>query len=142
MINGKKLLIGIDPGVHCGVAVSVDRKLQHCETISWWKCIDMISITYHQNEVDELIIEDSSLNNYTYNRGNVGNVAMRQSRNAGMNQGYSKLMVERFKSLGYNVKQIRPTQDRHKWSKEYFESISGWKERTSEHARDAARFVL
>lgn len=70
-----------------------------------------------------VLIEDSSLQNVTYNNSINRAILSRMSRNVGMNQGASRIAYEWIKENGYDGYNISPEQKGKKWTKEIFLKI-------------------
>ena len=69
------------------------------------------------------MVEDSSLQNITFNNSTNRAILSRMSRNVGMNQGASRIAYEWIKDNGCEVYNISPEQKGKKWSKEMFLKI-------------------
>jgi hypothetical protein len=70
-----------------------------------------------------VMVEDSSLQNITFNNSTNRAILSRMSRNVGMNQGASRIAYEWIKEYGCEVYNISPEQKGKKWSKEMFLKI-------------------
>ena len=69
------------------------------------------------------MVEDSSLQNITFNNSTNRAILSRMSRNVGMNQGASRIAYEWIKDNGCEAYNISPEQKGKKWSKEMFLKI-------------------
>lgn len=67
-----------------------------------------------------ILVEDSSLQNITFNSSINRAILSRMSRNVGMNQGASRIAYEWIKENGYNAFNISPEGKGRKWGKEVF----------------------
>lgn len=137
----KRYTIGVDPGVHCGVAV-FDRDADQiilARTVGFWMLFREVLPSYPPDQAD-VIVEDARLNKPTFTKGNDWGGRKREkiSRNVGSVQAESRLIIEGLRLLGYNVLPIKPSG--RKWDARAVERITGYTGRTSEHARDAIRF--
>jgi hypothetical protein len=65
----------------------------------------------------------------------------RFNQNVGSVKRETSLLIERFESLGYEVKKVKPIRAP-KWTQEQLTRYTGWTERTSQHGRDAARLIF
>ena len=70
-----------------------------------------------------VMVEDSSLQNITFNNSTNRAILSRLSRNVGMNQGASRIAYEWIKDNGCEAYNISPEQKGKKWSKEMFLKI-------------------
>jgi len=70
-----------------------------------------------------VLVEDSSLQNVTFNSSINRAILSRMSRNVGMNQGASRIAYEWIKENGYEAYNISPEQKGKKWGKEIFLKI-------------------
>ena len=70
-----------------------------------------------------VLVEDSSLQNVTFNSSINRAILSRMSRNVGMNQGASRIAYEWIKENGYEGYNISPEQKGKKWGKEIFLKI-------------------
>ena len=70
-----------------------------------------------------VMVEDSSLQNITFNNSTNRAILSRMSRNVGMNQGASRIAYEWIKDNGCEAYNISPEQKGKKWSKIMFLKI-------------------
>jgi hypothetical protein len=70
-----------------------------------------------------VLVEDSSLQNVTFNSSINRAILSRMSRNVGMNQGASRIAYEWIKLQGCEAYNISPEQKGKKWGKEIFMKI-------------------
>jgi hypothetical protein len=70
-----------------------------------------------------VLVEDSSLQNVTFNSSINRAILSRMSRNVGMNQGASKIAYEWIKLQGCEAYNISPEQKGKKWGKEIFMKV-------------------
>jgi hypothetical protein len=75
----------------------------------------------HINAV--VLVEDSSLQNVTFNSSINRAILSRMSRNVGMNQAASKIAYEWIKENGCEAYNISPEQKGKKWGKEIFMKV-------------------
>ena len=145
--TSQRLFLGIDPGQFTGLALwhPGTRKLD-LFTTDFWGAIDFL---YEQKafcERDEIhlkvVLEDPNLNKPVFAKKGVANNAAlsKIAQNVGQNKRDSQLIAEFLRHEGIETKLVKPTTS--KWSKEEFEKITGYTERCSAHARDAAKLVF
>jgi hypothetical protein len=82
---------------------------------------DAIDWDYYFNPV--VLVEDSSLQNVTFNSSINRAILSRMSRNVGMNQAASRIAYEWIKENGCEAYNISPEQKGKKWGKEIFMKI-------------------
>ncbi|WP_151963450.1 hypothetical protein [Acinetobacter oleivorans] len=144
-----KILIGVDTGVHTGFAVAFDQgnggQLHEVEsltiTLAMSKVLELAKEYGKENLM--LFIEDARLRTW------FGNADARQARSgAGVREGIGS--VKRDAQIweqwcieqGLKYKMIHPAANKTKTDAKYFLKVTGWAERTNEHARDAAMLVF
>jgi hypothetical protein len=141
MKPAKRYCIGIDPGVHCGVAV-FDRWIDQiilARTVGFWTLFREVLPAYPPDQAD-VIVEDARLNKPTFAKDSDQGGRKREkiSRNVGSVQAEGRLIIEGLRLLGYTVAPIKPSGG--KWDASTVARITGYTGRASEHARDAIRF--
>jgi hypothetical protein len=82
---------------------------------------DAIDWSYYFNPV--VLVEDSSLQNVTFNSSINRAILSRMSRNVGMNQAASRIAYEWIKENGCEAYNISPEQKGKKWGKEIFMKV-------------------
>jgi hypothetical protein len=70
-----------------------------------------------------VLVEDSSLQNITFNSSINRAILSRMSRNVGMNQAASRIAYEWIKEQGCEAYNISPEQKGKKWGKEIFTKV-------------------
>lgn len=88
--------------------------------------VDFLDDAFHWHKDYEnpvVMVEDSSLQNITFNNSTNRAILSRMSRNVGMNQGASRIAYEWIKDNGCEAYNISPEQKGKKWSKEMFLKI-------------------
>jgi hypothetical protein len=76
-----------------------------------------------QYERPVVLVEDSSLQNVTFNSSINRAILSRMSRNVGMNQAASRIAYEWIKENGSEAYNISPEQKGKKWGKEIFMKV-------------------
>jgi hypothetical protein len=135
------LYIGIDPGVQTGVAswLRRDKKLLDVSTSQIHKVmrdIDRLVPMYGQDRI-LVRVEDARLR--TWIPKERGREAL---QGVGSVKRDAQIWEEFLSDLGIAFELLAPAAGRTKWSDEYFKKLTGWKGRTSNHARDAAALVF
>ena len=143
----KGIYIGIDPGADTGVCIW-DADLQEIlflQTLSFWEVIGMLS-KYRQEQRNHLtvIVEDPNLNKgiHWHQKKSVDgfNPATKVAQNIGMNKKEAELILRYLQINKFKYKAVRPTA--RKIKADYSSRLSGYKERTNQHERDAAMLVI
>lgn len=151
------LVIGIDPGAQTGYCElrkdSAGQLVIEIRTLNLFSTVELIQERYHP-DATILVIENGGLNRPTFGdkiesrpgesiQAQAARVKafQRISRNVGSANRESKLLIDKFKSLGYYVVEVRPVK--RKLSKAEFEAETGFSlGRTNQHERDAVRLAL
>ncbi len=136
-----KLYLGIDPGTHTGFSVwnSSRQKIMQMSTLTFFstlKELDKYKEFYYDVKV---IIEDPNQNRPVFNRGLSMPMNLKVAQNVGMNKRDAQLLIEYCNLIGLKVLTIRPTRGKHNMKS--FTQITGWSQRCSQHARDAAMLI-
>ena len=115
-------LIGVDPAIRingmasCIIADKVIIFKRYKRFVDFIK--DVPTWNDYHNPI--ILVEDSSLQNITFNSSINRAILSRMSRNVGMNQGASRIAYEWIKENGYNAFNISPEGKGRKWGKEVF----------------------
>lgn len=138
-----RYLIGIDAGVHTGLAVRETRILRQwlvIRTGAFWDVYHDITQNYPPH-LTTIYVENPALNKSTFDH-NEKNHAKREkiSRNVGANAREATLLIEELRRLGYEVIEVKPTKK--KVDAKEFKAFTGFAKRTSEHARDAGMLIV
>lgn len=142
--------IGIDPGVMNGLAIYSKERGLRVQQVSFWKLFDLLNekiLPAHKEKriVVKAIVEANHKNKFSYKgriNGKSREIALTMARNAGMNQGYCKLICEWFTHNGIDIEEMVPRPNDKKWNREFFKALTGIDTaETNEHSRDAARFI-
>lgn len=144
-------LIGLDPGKSTGFCLydkTAKIIIKLC-TLEFWEIFDIEAEIWKHVAKGKIsfVIENSSLNKPTFAKAGDGKELTRQkiSRNVGMNQRESVLLIEGIRRLGYEVKEVTPSKKSAYTGKitvPMFKAMTGWKGSSSQHARDAAMLVI
>lgn len=157
-------LVGLDPGKSTGFCLynKTRKRIVKLCTLDFWQVFDVIELVFtsyniageggrkeaplYHNKI-EFVIENSSLNKPTFAKAGDGKELSRQkiSRNVGMNQRESVLLIQGIRRLGYEVKEVTPSKKsayKGKITVPMFKAMTGWKGTSSQHARDAAMLVI
>ena len=136
------LYIGIDPGVNTGIAVWDSDKREFL-TIGTKTILNALFLCKEilYREVPHIIFEDARQRKWLPRERNNA-----EYRGKLMGAGSVKRDCEIWEEFcqGYNIPYtaIPPRKGLTKWTPESFARLTGWKGRTSNHARDAAMLVF
>lgn len=129
--------IGIDPGTHTGFAEwdDVSKEFVSVETLPIHQALFRVR-DLHLTEEVMVIFEDARLRRW------YGNAGREQLQGAGSIKRDCTIWDDFLTQYGIPFRALPPSKGMTKWSAGYFAKVTGWKGRTSEHARDAAILVL
>lgn len=144
-------LIGIDPGLHTGVAVAIRGKLVKVESMGFWDCINLIRDMRHMGVV--VRIEDPGKISAMYSRPesercvdaarNKEAYRSKMAQYVGMNKRDAQLIIEFCKRQGIACIPQKPLRGAtSKIDAETFNRYTGWQGKTNEHGRDAAMQIF
>lgn len=105
-------VIGVDPsfrkgGFVCAV-LDIDNNI---EIVQFKKFIDFMSfVTVHVSSKDRVCIENSYLQNVSFDLKGNKEVIARKARNVGINQACSQIATDLFKLYSENVREVSPKE--------------------------------
>lgn len=136
------IYIGIDPGLHTGWAewYKEDRKLDNLMTIDFWRCVDRLKMFLKLHTKFHVVIEDPNLNKPLFSKNSTSKGLLRIAQNVGSNKREASLLIEFMEKENISYTSIKPTTS--KWNVGTFKNFTKYKERTSEHSRDAAKLIF
>ena len=145
----KRYVVGIDPGVKTGFAVwdRDGKRLLSVETADFWTVFFRIYGAPILRPESTLIVVEVAHHAPVFRerkaKGQNENHAARLAQNVGQVMREAKLLAEGLRRLGYEVVEQKPLGKAKNAADDrtQFERLTGWTERTSQHARDAARMV-
>lgn len=129
-------VVGIDPGQATGLAVYDKGKLICMYTVS----ADELEPWLAQNPPHLVIFEDSRKTSKTFTaaKGVSAAAALKIARNVGEIDRLCKDIEAMCKRMGFEAYGVAPLAKGSKVKAADFGQITGWKTRSSQHARDAA----
>lgn len=132
--------IGIDPGEHTGVAVwdSGQQAFVTVVTLPLHRALELVR--GWQSVAPRVIFEDSRQRRWFPRERNASEYRGRLM-GAGAAKRDAAIWEEFLRDNGYRYEARKPQAGATKWSADYFARITGYTQRTSEHARDAAVLV-
>lgn len=136
------IVIGVDPGVHTGIAVwdCTTRKLHHVKSMPALRAMEMVlySSAFYVPALF-VIVEDARKRKW------FGAADERMTRGAGVREGVGSVkrdsaLWEEFLTMHGIPHQMRaPRHTKH--DAETFKKLTGWTAQTNQHSRDAALIV-
>ena len=128
-------IIGIDPGVNTGVAVYIDGHLTQLLTMNILDAFEAI-----EWEFPALVcLEDSTLVSHIFTAPGISHMAgLKVARNIGEVDGCCKLIKYACERLNISYKSVSPKQKGKKMARKEFDALTGWKDTSNQHERDAA----
>lgn len=135
------ILVGIDTGKHTGFAVwdTEKRKLDFVDTLPIHEALLRIWSQRHARV--EVYFEDARQRKWIPGERDIRQVKGR-AMGAGSVKRDSTIWQDALTDWGIPFHAVAPKDNRTKVTPEYFRALTGWKGRTSEHARDAAMLVF
>jgi hypothetical protein len=119
--------IGVDPAIRLnGMAACFIKPNKEVEFKKYKRFVDFLEDSFYWNKAYEntvVLVEDSSLQNVTFNSSINRAILSRMSRNVGMNQAASRIAYEWIKENGCEAYNISPEQKGKKWGKEIFMKV-------------------
>lgn len=131
--------IGIDTGTHTGLAVWDDKKreLTSLETLPIHKALSRVLAISGSEEV-MVIFEDARQRKW-FGRDKNTNAKL---QGAGSIKRDCSIWEDFLTDYEIPFRAVPPQKGCTKWTEEYFKMVTGWKGKTSNHARDAAVLVF
>lgn len=136
------LYIGIDTGVHTGIAVwdSDKQKFIRVETVKIHEAMAIVA-RIAETDIDlHVRFEDARQRKWIPMSKNM-TAELGRSQGAGYVKAHCQIWEDFLTDYQISFEAIPPRRNVTKLSAEQFERITGHKARTSEHARDAAMLV-
>jgi hypothetical protein len=118
--------IGVDPAIRLnGMAACFILPDKQVVFKRYKRFVDFLihAQDYRSFYLPVVLVEDSSLQNVTFNSSINRAILSRMSRNVGMNQGASRIAYEWIKLQGCEAYNISPEQKGKKWGKEIFMKV-------------------
>lgn len=127
------IVMGIDPGVHTGVAIYRDARLTALDTFTPYVMPEIFE-TFHPGLV---VFEDSRKQSVLWHAAPNKAAVAKIARNVGEIDAWCKLIEALCAARGTTVIGLSPKEKGAKKDAETFARITGWQSRTNEHERDA-----
>jgi len=147
MTQPYKYIIGIDPGVTTGLCIYYKPTMTICRLTSgtllqmllmlresiWWERIS--------NGRVFIRMEDARLRTWIP-RQKTETAERGRREGAGYVKAHCAIWEDWFKLVGIPHELVPPKNNKTKVTADYFKTLTGWKEKTNEHCRDAAMLVV
>lgn len=136
------IYIGIDTGVHTGIAVwdSEKGKFVYLDTLKIHEALNIVR-SYAYTDVPLCVrFEDARQRKWIPMSKNM-TAELGRAQGAGYVKAHCQIWEDFLRDKDIPFEMIAPRRNVTKLSAEQFERITGYKARTSEHARDAAMLV-
>lgn len=134
-------IVGIDPGLHTGMALVINYKsIVATKTVKPWDVISQLMMWQIEfGEIDRVYMEDPRQNKPVF--GKKGNNAVLRSiaQKVGSNKRDVDWLEHLITDAGFNLVLVKPTTE--KWNKETLKIITGFSEKSNEHVRDAIKLA-
>ncbi|HXR84308.1 MAG TPA: hypothetical protein VN722_08370 [Hanamia sp.] len=137
-MNKYRYIIGVDTGVNTGIAVW-DRKLKKFEiiqTVAIHKAMEFVSVFSAKEEKCFIRVEDARKRTW------FGKSGREQLQGAGSVKRDAKVWEDFLTDLGVAFEMVAPKDNKTKLDAKKFCMITGWRETTNEHGRDAAMLTF
>lgn len=133
------IYIGIDPGTHTGLAVwdSKLRKLLDVRTLPIHRALQFVK-DWKMYIGDIVVVFEDARQRTWFGKGDV----QAKIQGAGSIKRDCSIWEDMCKDYGIVFNAVPPVKGATKLTPEYFKMLTGWEDRTSEHARDAAMLVI
>jgi hypothetical protein len=134
-------LIGIDPGVNTGFAISKDGKIINVKTVDFWDCIKLLRDMQNMGIV--VYVENPNVNKPVFYKRGANNTAMMQrvAQNVGSNKRDATLIIDFCTRNGIDVRPQTPQRGAKDIDAKYFQLLTGYDKSTSQHGRDAGMLI-
>lgn len=125
-------IIGLDPGVHTGVATFRNGNLIQLATISPHRIEEAIA------GASRVIFEDSRLTSFMFTSVKARAAALKIARNVGEIDAWCRLITSLCEAAGIPAHGISPQWKGAKLNAKQFKTLTGWAGKSNAHERDAA----
>lgn len=136
--NNHKIFIGIDCGVNTGLCIwdKSKKEIVVLCTMKIHEAIKTVECWHVIHDTDVFVrVEDARLRTW------FGKAGKEQLQGAGSIKRDSGIWDDFLKDLGVDYEMVPPKKNKTKLNSERFKQITGYTDKTNEHARDAAMLV-
>lgn len=133
-----RYLIGIDTGTKTGICVygTIDKRIRHISTCKIHEAMKSVEY-WEESNPGEVFVRVEDARKATYGRQD----DFHKAQGAGSVKRDAKIWEDFLESLKIDFEMVRPNNKITKLNNETFKKITGYCERVSEHAMDAAMLV-
>lgn len=137
------ILVGIDPGVHTGVAVwdTTSRQLLNVTCLGIVEAMEYLHTLDELKPIAEIVVEDARLRRWIPREKDINQFKGR-AMGAGSVKRDCSIWEEWCEFHHIRFRPLPPRNNVTKLSDAQFRSITGYERRTNEHGRDAAMLVF
>ena len=142
----QEIFIGLDPGHSTGFAVwdGASRSFREVATLPLWRAMDEVKRWHYscvmQGRDFHVIFEDARQRTW-FPKDRNSSEYRGHLMGAGAAKRDAAIWEEYLTDLHIPFTMQKPRPGLTKWKADYWAKVTGWKGRTSEHARDAALLV-
>lgn len=138
IINTHHYYVGIDVGVHTGVALwnSPERKFIEIKSMPIHKAMDYVRTLVARGHDIQVRFEDARKRQW------FGTASVERLQGAGSIKRDSQIWEDFLSDEGISYLPIPPKNNRTKLTRVAFDRLTGWNRATNEHSRDAAMLVF
>lgn len=131
--------IGIDPGTKTGLAVWDDKKkrLVELETLTIHRAMERVKT--HTSFGETMVIFEDARQRTWFGKDKNTNAKL---QGAGSIKRDCSIWDDFLTDYDIPFRAVPPQKGGTKWDERYFKMVTGWKGKTSNHARDAAVLVF
>jgi len=131
------ILIGIDTGVHTGIAAwdTESRSFIFIDTLKIHQAIKLVELLNDEEDI-KVFVEDARKRKW------FGKAGREKLQGAGSIKRDSKIWEDFLDDIKAKYELIPPRANKTKLTAEHFGQITKYEKRTSEHSRDAAMLVF
>lgn len=132
------IVIGIDPGTNTGIAVKRRGILEFVETHTIWRALNIVKeLAENYGSVENVFVRIEDARQRTW----FGKTDRERLKGAGSVERDCNIWEEVLTELQITFELIHPKRVK-ATTPEQFDKLTGWKERTSIHAREAAWLII
>ena len=134
------ICIGIDPGTHTGVAVwdTMEGKFLSLETLPIHQALFKVMMWRDRVGHDLRVVFEDARQRTWFGKGDTS----AKLQGAGSIKRDCSIWEDFCKDYQIPYRAVPPQKGGTKWDAQYFNYVTGWQGKTSNHARDAALLVL
>lgn len=141
------VFIGIDPGENTGIAIVRDGVLAECHTLPIHKAMDLVKKEHYAAltaaaPVRFLVIFEDARQRKWFPQERNNSEYRGRLMGAGAAKRDARIWEDYLTDLAVPFEAHKPKPGLTKWEEDYWKRVTGYKGRTSYHARDAAMLVL